>query len=281
MPAFKCIMEFRAPQNGWSELLYRQGDGLTAQGIRDVMIANNGVCDKRIACMAPSFYLRTLKIINVDPPRDCVFVSFLGDSGRGTFGAAGDWGVADGSEQVQDTINVRVFAGTQHWRSYLLGGLPPGAFQPNGDLRPAGQWINAMKNYFKKIIGTFQIQTFTPTLVSTIVGFAKVGDRITSITLNANWPNVQTGAIIAVKGAYGITGANRQYRVSLGSATPEIGVRPGKIANFGTLAAGTGRGYTLATNYPQMSDYGVVGPTSRRRGRFSGTQRGSRSVRRS
>lgn len=274
--AFRCRVSFRWGAKGWTENWYIEGGARS-----DAMTKMQGYVTQRRKSLYVQAAVKRITVSNVDPPRDGIVYTYLGNTGAGGAGPVND---TVGAEAPNAAVNVRYIGSTAGWRNLLVRGLPQEAIAAFDDpdtisVEFRDMYINTFR-YVRDNDLRFKRRTY-PHADEPITAVRQTAGIISGFT----FANPPAGALVVgdelqVRGNLGLSNATGYYRVVAVLAGNEYLVAPRQRQSFGTFAAGTGRARKVVPVYEPMNDISFIGVTSRKTGRPSDQPRGRASVRR-
>lgn len=276
MAFWKGVLFFKAGDRGWTEQFYFEAE--SAQD-RDLALKMTRLANARRDLLHEHVYIEFDRISNVDNARDARFDSYTPGEGQGR--QKGGSGSAD-PESVETAANVRLFAGEQTWRSYLIRGLPDSYITVDAGGQSLTQaFRDTMREYFRIMTREsvrLRKRNYGGAVVIQQLGFS--GTTLQSVTTAAPIPGVNAGDRIQIRRGVGVVNLNREYRVARIDPGNVYVLLPTQVRIAGTLEAGTAEARKVEYTYPALTDWEPIGVTRRSTGRPSHKPRGRRSVRR-
>lgn len=276
MADFRVTLFFEYFRNGWSETYYRTAaDSLTALTESGILVT------RRRSMLNRESSVKYVRVSNVDSQRDARFRALQGVTGRGTAGQGRRAFDEVASEEVYDAVNLRLFATDQAWRSLLIRGLPTEAFDEDGRLKPASQFITASDDFLTLLTQSYSIRKFGYSDAVELTAVGIVTRKLATISTGAAIPGVAVGSIVNIRGADGVSNLNGNWRIQ-----PPVGASPYRVYakqlnQLGSYTGSSGLVRRIIFTYPAITHGVIVGNSSRKTGRPSYLPRGKRSVRRS
>lgn len=273
--AYKVIHAFRSTNyGGWTEVYYWSGEDAAA-----AMTAARELAQLRRRCLNVFSNIAYVRVSNTDRQRDALFHAYLGDSGQGTCGQ--DWGEEEGlvSEPTQVAVNVRLFSGPTGWRSMLVRGVPDTALTSSGDLAQGTPFITGLRAWANGC-KRFAIQKIQHGVASVINAMTLVSGKLHQIITDAPIAGIPPGRLIYISRYSGVSNLAGLWRIRVGMGNNQYMVYPKARLNAGTYPTPTATANAVTYQYPAISDYEIIGVTSRRTGRPIYLPRGKRSVQR-
>lgn len=202
MATSKLVFFFSQAKQGWSETWYR--DGVTPAVALAGAVAAGGYLQTRLALLGQSAQCDFVRASNIDPPRDAEFLA-LGGSGGSTFGNFGDDEQFFGTEEASNGANIRVFATSSHWRSFIMRGMPSNALDIDGKLRPSGRWRDRLPAWVSSLRAVYGVRTISNGASQTITAVLTSNNFLRQITVGALPLGTVVGSLLRVSGITGCT----------------------------------------------------------------------------
>lgn len=263
MATMKITFFYQQRSSGWTESWYR--DGVTADVALAAALAPGGYVPTRLAILGIQASLQFIRVSNIDPPRDAQFLA-LGDSGTGTFAGFGDQAL-ESTEEPSNAVNVRIFATQQHWRSFLMRGIPSDAVTLSGRLAPAGRFRDRLVTWVNALRAVYGIRTTAQGATQSITAVSMLGDQLRSITVGALPLGLVLGDTIVVSGILEATPIINSNYIVTGVNGLVIRVRPHNSKIFGTPNVALGGVARLTITYPAVTGAQAITMTNRKVGR--------------
>lgn len=272
---FRVIHAFRSTNyGGWSEVYYFAGADAAA-----AMTAGRALASLRRRCLNAFSSLNYVRVSNVDTARDALFHAYLGESGVGDAGQ--DWGEEEGrsAEPSQVAVNVRLFAGATGWRSMLVRGIPDTALDRTGNLRQGTHFLTALRRWANGV-KTMSLQKTGYGAQVVISAVTLIAGRLHTIITDAPIVGLDARNLIQISRYSGVSNIAGTWRIRVGLAGNSYMLYPKLRLNAGTYPTPLATARAVTYTYPAITDYDVIGTTTRRTGRPLYLPRGRRSVQR-
>lgn len=209
MAIIKCVMFFKDQGgHGWSESFYREGETAdVAMPFLDLLQR------RRRQCLTNGFAIPHLRCSVLGNPRDAAFFGYTYADSIGGIDATN----VEGKTQYYDAINVRLFAGTQTWRSYLIRAISGTLAFSDGSINGGSTAMSPLLTYCNYIVanGWNLLKSTTETTLRDVTDFAFGFNRRTaSLTLGGGVGPIVKGSTILLKGFDYLSNFNGRHKVS-------------------------------------------------------------------